>query len=296
MCYNIKKYNNIHIGESMPLNEIKRHGTEDFPFEIYYVDKTHPKYEMVLHYHTNIEIIRIIEGSLDLTLDDKKIKATQNTIYFVNSGSLHGAIPHNCTYQCLVFNPEFIKIGNSDCDEFIDNLLSRNIEINPIINSNSLSILTNSLFDSISKRKDGFQFAVIGIMNQIFGIIKSDKLFSSKICGIKNIDTKSVKLKKVLSFIRNNFDKEISLSDMAKACNLSTKYFCSFFKQETGKSPFEYLVDYRIEKACSIILSSDLPITQISFLCGFNDLSYFIKTFKKLKGTTPNQYRKNLYN
>ena len=62
----------------------------------------------------------------------------------------------------------------------------------------------------------------------------------------------------------------------------------------TGKTPIEYLKDYRVERAARKLLGSDMPITQIAYTCGFNDLSYFIKTFKKIKGCTPKNYRKRL--
>ena len=60
----------------------------------------------------------------------------------------------------------------------------------------------------------------------------------------------------------------------------------------TGRTPIEYLKIYRIEKASKKLLNTDEAVTDIAFSCGFNDLSYFIKTFKELKNITPAQYRK----
>ena len=79
---------------------------------------------------------------------------------------------------------------------------------------------------------------------------------------------------------------------MADAVGFSTKYFCNFFKNMTGKTPVGYLNVYRIEKACKKLLTTDMPITQIAYTCGFNDLSYFIKIFKQIKNCTPKQFRK----
>ena len=78
---------------------------------------------------------------------------------------------------------------------------------------------------------------------------------------------------------------------MATAAGISRKYFSEYFKKVSGKSPFEYLTSYRIERASELLLHTDLPITQIALDCGFNDLSYFIKTFKKQTEITPAKWR-----
>ena len=61
----------------------------------------------------------------------------------------------------------------------------------------------------------------------------------------------------------------------------------------TNKTAFEYLIDYRIEQASKKLISTDESVTTICLDCGFNNLSYFIKTFKERKGVSPSEYRKN---
>ena len=112
---------------------------------------------------------------------------------------------------------------------------------------------------------------------------------NKKIPENKNIS----KLKKILTYIRENYHTQITLDDMAKAAKMSPKYFCSFFKEMTRKTPIEYLILYRIECAAKKIHRSDESITDIAYSCGFNDLSYFIKTFKNIKGVTPAKFRHN---
>ena len=73
---------------------------------------------------------------------------------------------------------------------------------------------------------------------------------------------------------------------------MSPQYFCTFFKQMTDKTPFAYVNAYRIERACRKLLGTDLSVTEIAYSCGFNDLSYFIKTFKAEKGMTPRAFRR----
>ena len=63
-------------------------------------------------------------------------------------------------------------------------------------------------------------------------------------------------------------------------------------KEMTRKSPVEYLNTYRVEKAARKLITSDISVTDVAFACGFNDLSYFIKTFKAYKGVTPAKFRR----
>ena len=81
---------------------------------------------------------------------------------------------------------------------------------------------------------------------------------------------------------------------MAEAAEMSPKYFCYFFKEMTAKTPVEYLNGYRIEKATKMLLNTNDSVTDVAYSCGFNDLSYFIKTFKQIKGITPAKFRKSI--
>ncbi len=71
---------------------------------------------------------------------------------------------------------------------------------------------------------------------------------------------------------------------------MSPKYFCHFFKQMTQYTPIEYLNRRRIEAACYRILSGWQSMTELTYECGFSDLSYFIRVFKRIVGVTPKQY------
>ena len=77
--------------------------------------------------------------------------------------------------------------------------------------------------------------------------------------------------------------------------DLNPKYFTKIFTQMTGKPPIQYLNSYRIEMACNMLLTTDLSITDICLNCGFNDLSYFIKTFKKEKNISPKKFRNSIF-
>ena len=275
----------------MSFNELKQHGTEDFPYELYKIDPYHPRYKMEMHWHTSLELIYVISGSLKVTLDDRTLRCQSGDILLVNSEVIHGAIPENCVYRCLVFNPAFLKTGNDACNVFLENLLLQECFLCEKIEEESVRKIVCDMIQAMDERKDGYIFKVIGLSVQFFGVIQEKRLFSREYHSGRDMQ-KIHKLKRVLTYIRDNFASELTLDEMAQVADLSTKYFCSFFKTMTGTTPVKYLLAYRIERAARKLISTDESITKIAYDCGFNDLSYFIKTFKDFKKITPKHYRK----
>ena len=278
----------------MSYNELKQHGTADFPIELYRIEHTHTRYEMSAHWHSEIEIIRVREGVLNIRLNNNTYSVKKDEVIFVNPETVHQASPENCIYECIVFQPDFIQSFNNGSAYFIDNLKNHEYIINEYYSEKTPEILpfVNTLFETMNEKSSGYKFKVIGAMYTLFGEIIDKHLYKPTNGALVSSDKNVPKLKAVLSFIRNNYDSQITLEDMAAAAGMSAKYFCYFFKEMTTKTPIEYLTLYRIEKACAKLLKSDLSVTSIAFSSGFNDLSYFIKTFKQIKGKTPSNFRK----
>jgi AraC-like DNA-binding protein len=277
----------------MIYNELKQHGRDDFPFELYQVTADHPKYEMAFHWHTNLELIWVKTGRLTLTLDNRTLLLQKGEIAIVNSEVVHGAAPQNCVYECIVFNLAFLKTGNLACDAFLDDLLSHNAYLHEKPTDETALALIRNLFLEISLNQVGTEFKVLGLFHSFLGEMQQKNQFTAYLPPTNGHDEKKVvKLKTVLKYIRENFAKDITLEDMSAIAGFSSKYFCKFFKDMTGTTPINYLLTYRIERAARKLLGSDLSVTQIAFDCGFNDLSYFIKTFKAFKHTSPKEYRK----
>lgn len=277
----------------MIFNELKQHGRDDFPFALYRVDRHHPKYEMAFHWHSNLELIRVLEGELSLTLDNRNFTLTTGDVALVNSETVHGAIPKDCRYDCIVFNLAFLKTSNRACDDFIENLLSHSSFLTETPQDERVKELINGIFRELGKERTVAPFKAIGLFHELLGEMQEKKLFTSHLPPSSERDEKKVvKLKMVLKYIRENFANDITLDDMSAVAGFSRNYFCKFFKDVTGTTPVNYLMAYRIERAARKLLGTDTSITQIAFDCGFNDLSYFIKTFKTFKHTSPKDYRK----
>lgn len=289
----------------MSYRELRQHGTEEFPIELYRIDKDHTRFEMTSHWHTHVEIIRVVCGELNIKLYNNEYIASAGDVIFVNSETVHGASPsHDCVYECIVLHTEMLALKENSCNFFIEGLVNGEFRIDEYHRASESAIVghANSLFDSMGKlvytsgegrfASTAVKFSVLSALYSLFAWIIELKIYSSESVSEMPEDKNLLKLKNVLRFIRSNYDKQITLSDMAEVVSMSPKYFCHFFKSMTRKTPVDYLVAYRVEKASRKLLSTDMSVTDVAFATGFNDLSYFIKTFKKLKGETPAAFRK----
>ncbi|MBR6683274.1 MAG: AraC family transcriptional regulator [Firmicutes bacterium] len=280
----------------MSYNELKQHGTEDFPIELYHIEKEHARYEMSAHWHSEIELIRVLSGSLNVRLNQEAYRVEAGGTIFVNPETLHQAYPEDCIYECLVFHPDFIPALDDDSKSFMEGIknLEYIVQAYQIDPKDPLNIDIHNLFNIMETDTPGSKLRVIGALYQLFGDVLDRKLYQVAETLPPSADKKLPKLKTVLSFIRGNYHSAITLEDIARAAGMSRKYVCSFFKEMTTKTPMEYLKLYRIERAARKLINTDMSVTEVALSCGFNDFSYFIKTFKQIKGTTPAKYRKSV--
>lgn len=107
-------------------------------------------------------------------------------------------------------------------------------------------------------------------------------------------ESEGKRMAQVMSFILAQSHRNVELQEVADVAIMTKEAFCRFFKERTGKTFTEYLNQIRIQQACKLLLETDLSISQIAFQVGFQNLSYFNRTFRKLGGSTPKVYRSKL--
>lgn len=272
--------------------EEKEHGTFDFPMEFYHVGSAHPRYEMSYHWHIEHEIIRILKGKLLMTIGEDEFLASPGDIIFVKGGLLHGGIPKDCLYECIVFNPDALMTSSLAGERLLKKIRDDSIQIYSHFTSpdTELTQITNRMFGQMKSQGEGHELTVIGAFYEFFGYILAHGYYTVSQSGSAKDGQRIEHLKKALEVIENYYPECITLDDLAKAAGMNAKYFCRYFREMTHRTPIDYLNYYRVEQACFKLATSNSSIADIGMNCGFNDVSYFIKTFKKYKGITPKKY------
>ena len=276
----------------MNYREENKHGTFDFPIEFYHVGPTHPRYEMSYHWHIEYEIIRILKGEFLMTIGEEEFLARAGDIIFVKGGLLHGGIPVKCMYECIVFNLDALMTSSPAGDRLLKKIRDDSIQVlNHFPKPDpELMRITERMFGQMKIQAEGHELIVIGAFYEFFGYVLERRHYIIT----QDISTKEGRriehLKRALEVIENSYPDCITLDDLAKAAGMNSKYFCRYFREMTHRTPIDYLNYYRIEQACFKLATSNSSIADVGMSCGFNDVSYFIKTFKKYKGMTPKKY------
>lgn len=98
-------------------------------------------------------------------------------------------------------------------------------------------------------------------------------------------------IKRVMDYIRGNYMKKLSLNDISNYVNFSVSYLSRIFKEETGENLSAFINRIRVENSKMLLLNNEIPLIEVSYLCGFDDQSYYSKVFKKITGVTPGKFR-----
>lgn len=150
--------------------------------------------------------------------------------------------------------------------------------------------------DTLSSIKDGF-YAVMQFMTILYELSRCEgarTLASSSFAKIA-VEDSSRRIFKVKNFINENYMDELRLAQMADIAGMSASAFSRFFKQHTGRNLSDYIIDIRLGYATRKLVDTSRSISEISFECGFNNLSNFNRIFKKKKGCSPSEFRENYH-
>ncbi len=185
---------------------------------------------------------------------------------------------------------------------------------NELIGRNPIVPDVEAAFDSkriISSETCGFFPAVLSSesdASEFFSHIhelysKKDYLYNELIsAGLKKFVTEALAftrydktpddMKKILSFLNRHYLDSLTNSDIAKEFSFHPNYINRIFKEHTGKTLHAYIIDQRLNKACKLLLSTELSVASVSEMCSFDSYAYFIKCFKRRFSLPPAQYRR----
>lgn len=291
---------NLHAGLHAIGEKESAHGTPYFPFQAYSQEDSGGQFFAPYHWHDEVEFLYVESGTLQLKTEHDTHLLRAGHVYFINPGTLHGIFGDSMLshHYALVFNLELLSFSQYDTcqNSFLNPLLSGNLsfpdgedlsarvsgEIGRLIRKAALLYQENDLQAGTTS------LSIKIVLLQILEILFRER---SMVTRKKEERQDEFPLKPVFSYIEANYSERITLADLSFVIHMNKNYFCKFFKEKTGKTPFVYLNEYRINQAAAQLLMSDAPITEIALNTGFDNMSYFIRQFKHYKGCTPSAFR-----
>ncbi len=279
--------------------ELTVHGSALFPIGAYRED-VH-KTPIPWHWHPELEAAWVERGQIRLSVGKYSLTVNEGEGYFVNADALHSTkAPEQCELRTLVFHPRLVA-GNME-SVFYQRYMR------PVLNEEALKLVHltpgNPLFSGMlehireawslmEREPEGYEFEVRASLSRL--IFSLSKLYSARTLSPSRKELRDEhRMKLMLEYIAEHITEEITVEELAAAASIGESECLRCFKATVGTPPIRYLKLLRIEKAAERLAASEEKIEDIAALSGFQDMSYFAKTFREVKGMTPSEYRKNI--
>lgn len=283
------------------LKENATHGDFILPFSIY-KGTLSPSYPAIpTHWHEEVEVIIVLDGSCDYRVDLNSFVINKGDILIVGPQKIHSftsILDKTMTWASFVFNINMLKSYDTDGAllKYIAPLLNHEHEL-PIIIQDNIECY-KSIFNTIEKiiycyyEKDiAYELELKSLLFNFFALLYKNNLIEKQ----KNKNTLTInntdKIKLTLNYINEHYSEDISINTLSELCEYSEYHFMRFFKKHIGLTCIQYINNLRLEKSSILLTSTNNPIMDISLEVGFDNLSYFNKLFKRKYNLTPKEFR-----
>lgn len=255
-----------------------------------------PAFDAAFHFHPEFELthIKIGEGQRyvgsqveDFEMDDLILLGSNLPHCWISKPLAHDELVEASVIQ---FQADFLGNDFLNLPEMkrVSNLLSKA--------KTGLKIVGNTqkvVLEEINRMPQLKEYQRLVVLLGILGIISESQELQPidiSFSNIKHSGNETMRFQKVFSYLIENYRDDITLQKISEVAHLSPTSFCRYFKAVTGKTFLEIVNAYRIQHACQLLRKNELSVSQIAFESGFNDVSYFNKLFKKMKGVNPMKF------
>lgn len=248
----------------------------------------HSESNLVSNWHSNIEIICALDGELFLQYDDEILKMSKGELSIINSNVLHRVkIDRDKKYHCIIIDNQFCLQNGIDTENLIFDKQFTSTEAynlcEQVARSNE-EYLKNPIDINIARLRSSVLLLLIDIFeNHRISSVSTQKTRSK---------TSEQYVKNVISYLADNYQERITLDTLSGLCGITKCHLSREFKKYTGQTVITYLNFLRCKNAQKIIKQGG-TITDAATSVGFEDLSYFSKTYKSLMGISPTKDKKD---
>lgn len=237
------------------------------------------------NYHENVEILYFIEGSGSVECNFANTDVNAGDIFIINSNDVHCIQTHGLLkYYCLITDREFLALNGID---IIDMNFKEKITDKKL--SEIYEKLVHELWGAQAYKNTAAKSCILELFVYIARNFTQEK-------NARKTAKLSAEMAEAIQYISANFKSRITVDDAAKKAGLSKYHFIRQFKKLTDYTLIEYINLLRCEHAKKMLSASPFSVKEIGELCGFENFSYFSKTFKKCIGLSPSEYRESKKN
>ncbi len=261
-------------------------------FKIRVLDKSSDITERA--FHSAIEIKLFYEGRSIQMIGGKTVVANAGDITVVNPYEIHTNIEtdvYKARYYLLLVGLDFFKNTNLISAKLQNLVIAGEMSFHNHIKQNDrLNKIIKRIVLESQEKKEYYQEIIHNLMEEFFLLLLRDELTVSQAEILTAEKIKKAKLiAPAITKILNDFNRTITIDELAELCHISKYHFCRVFKQVTDLTPTGYIMNYRIHLAQAMLEDKSKSIKQIAAECGYNDISYFYRCYKKIMGIPLNR-------
>lgn len=249
------------------------------------------------HWHEKIELLYFISGEAVIRCHSEDYTAEAGDLIVINSNELHQGFCRNVRseYYCIIFDASLLQSRHGDaCEEkYISPITQKRILFENLVKSDSMiKTYVDRLVREYTQRQIGYEIAVKATIYELLLYLLrhhvqktiSPAEYKAK---VKNLN----RIKDILKYIESHYSEKISLDELGAMAGVSRYYFCRLFKSVTGSTLSAYLNALRVDKAEEMLKSGSANVTEAAMACGFDDLNYFSRIFRKYKNAAPSSVK-----
>ena len=281
------------------LKENKPHGTKDDPFSTYHIENAGRSFQIPVHWHDEFEIIYVRSGFLTVSISGESYIGKTGEAFVVSPGNLHlmGSQSGTVDYYTFLFPLKYISFRTDDMldDKLLEPLNSGHLMICPRVKDTAKE-LCEQLIKIYEAKNDESESKIttqvrtkIILLQFILEMWKKGFVIENDTSGRNTVE------KEMVSYIQQNFTGKISLREFGEQFHLSEKYISRYFKEHFHITLSQYVTYLRLEHAKQLLQDTDIPVTDVAMQSGYQNVSYFIRSFQKAYAVSPLKYRKNNY-
>lgn len=293
---------NMQIITNQFQKELKKHGSDHFPFLVsYQCLSEYDSNSFMWHCHPEIEITYVKEGSMHYRINNRSFHLKEGDIIFCNSNALHSGEMENqedCSYIPITFDPKLIYgfFQSTICTKYVEPVI-QNLAVCAVhidYSEKWHETFRDRMLEVISldKKKPDFYELDISIRMQLLWRLLVEHLPHQPVSTTSDF-TEYERIRRILSYIEQNYMNQITLDDISEHIHLCESECTRLFKRHMNTTLFSFLQEYRIERSLEYLNTKE-SISSIAEKTGFSDSNYYTKVFSKIKGCSPREYRKNL--
>ena len=281
------------------LKENKPHGTKDDPFSTYHIENAGRSFQIPVHWHDEFEIIYVRSGFLAVSISGESYIGKTGDAFVVSPGNLHlmGSQTGTVDYYTFLFPLKYISFRTDDMldEKLLEPLNSGHLMICPRVKDTAKE-LCEQLIEIYEAKKDESESKIttqvrtkIILLQFILEMWEKGFVIENDTSGRNTVE------KEMVSYIQQNFTGKISLREFGEQFHLSEKYISRYFKEHFHITLSQYVTYLRLEHAKQLLQDTDIPVTDVAMQSGYQNVSYFIRSFQKAYAVSPLKYRKNNY-